>query len=260
MTYLDEIIKNKEREIAILKIEKPIASLTKSDLFNKKCNSMRDSILRSNNGIISEFKRKSPSKGFINEKADLESVVAQYQQSGAAAVSVLADKKFFAAQDDDHSKAARILSIPLFYKEFIIDEYQIFEAKSKGADAILLIAAILDQKKCEELAQTAKFLGMETVLEIHCKDEISLLNANINMAGINNRNLRTFETNIENSIQLSKEISDNFVKISESGISSPETVNILKNNGFKGFLIGENFMKTENPGLALQTFIKGIKK
>ena len=220
---------------------------------------MSKSILEGS-GIISEFKRRSPSKQVINHKDSVIEVVNDYQKAGASAISVLTDTKYFGGSIDDLIQARQHLNIPLLRKEFIIESYQIYEAKAFGADAILLIAAILSSKELIQFSELAHKLGLEVLLEVHNQEELSRSNLDdVDMVGVNNRNLKTFEVSLETSKQLASMISNEKVKISESGISSIEAIRSLKEFGYKGFLIGENFMKTENPGKSATEFIKSLE-
>lgn len=259
MNILDKIISYKHKEVFIDRDNTPIKKLEKSEFFERKCFSLKKIIKESNLGIISEFKRKSPSKGWFNSNINILSVVKDYESAGSSGISILTDKKFFYAEQNDLSIVRKNISIPILKKDFIIDLYQIFSAKSMGADVILLISEILSKKMINEFAKQAKNLGMEVIMELHSENEIDKINDNIDIIGINNRNLKTFEVNIESSIKLFSKIPDNFIKISESGISKPEDVIFLKNNiGFKGFLIGEIFMNSNNPGYSCKKFIKNI--
>lgn len=268
---LAEIIANKRQEVEELK-----ASTSKEELIkelgkclNRKTISARKALSESGSGIIAEFKRRSPSKGWIHPDAKIEKVVPEYCNSGASACSILTDSKFFGGNIEDFRKARELASIPLLRKDFIIDEYQIYESRIIGADVILLIAAALSPEECRTLAAKAKELGMETLLEIHKASELQHLSKDIDLLGINNRNLGTFHTDVQNSISLSADVkqylADNPEKhssplmVAESGISMPETVLSLREKGFKGFLIGEAFMKCDNPDLALQGFIEQIE-
>jgi indole-3-glycerol phosphate synthase len=209
-------------------------------------------------GIIAEFKKKSPSKGDINKYACVEDVTLGYMQAGASALSVLTDSDFFGGKNEDLTLARKYNFCPILRKDFIFDEYQIYEAKSIGADVILLIAEVLSENKIKELSAVAKSLGLEVLMEIHSKDQLSKLTNDIDIIGINNRNLKSFEVSIENSKELAQYLPKDILRISESGISSPKDVLELKEYGFKGFLIGERFMKTPRPQQACKTFIKQL--
>jgi len=259
MNILDKIVEHKHKEIAKRKIQYPIELLEQSIYFDSETFSLKEYIIREDkSGIIAEFKRKSPSKGLINELADVEQVTTGYVQAGVSALSVLTDSKFFGGSYNDLAEARKHNNCPILRKDFIIDEYQIIGAKSIGADAILLIAAILDKAQVKRLSEFAHSLQLEVLLEVHNKKELNVLNKNIDLVGVNNRNLKDFSVDINTSIQLSGLISDEFVKVSESGISKPESILKLRKHGYQGFLIGENFMKTKTPGIACKNFIKKL--
>ena len=258
MTILDKIIADKENEVAERKKLVSIDDLQASPYFSRKCISLKYSLLNSVSGIISEFKRKSPSKGWIHEDADVVEVTSGYNQAGAAGISILTDSKYFGGVAEDLIAARPHLSCPVLRKDFMIDEYQLYEAKAMGADVILLIAAALTVEKTEELALKAHDLGLEVLLEVHNQEELRHINKYVDLVGVNNRNLKTFEVNIDISLALAGLIPDKFVKISESGISLPETVVELRKAGYKGFLMGENFMKENDPALSLKGFIEKI--
>jgi indole-3-glycerol phosphate synthase len=261
MNILDTIIAEKHKEVAERKQLYPTKLLEKSLFFENKCISLKEYILRNDKyGIIAEFKHKSPSKGMINEYADIEKVSIGYMQAGASALSVLTDEKFFGGSSKDLTTARKFNFCPILRKDFIIDEYQIIEAKSIGADAILLIASVLSSKDINRLAQFAKSLGMEILLELHDNSELDRINQFTELVGVNNRNLKNFSVDINHSVKLAHSIPDNFVKIAESGISSVESLIDLKNNGFQGFLIGEKFMSSSRPEIACKDFITELKK
>ena len=258
MTILDKIIAEKRIEIAKRKSEKTISKLENELYFNRKCLSLKENLLKSDTGIIAEFKRKSPSKGWIHENADARIIPAGYCTAGASGISILTDEQFFGGTPQDLIAARPLVDCPVLRKEFIVDEYQLFEAKAMGADVILLIASALSVDETKDLAKQAKAHGMEILLEIHNKEELAHINEFVDIVGVNNRYLKTFEVSIDISKELADLIPDEFVKISESGISNPETVIELRKYGYKGFLMGENFMKTENPALSLKKFIELI--
>lgn len=259
MTILDTIIADKRKEVAQRKETITIDYLEQqNDSFSRNCISLRQSLLHSSSGIIAEFKRKSPSKGWIHEEADVNEITSSYCKNGASGISILTDFIHFGGKPADLIHARPQISCPILRKDFIIDEYQLFEAKSFGADVVLLIAAALTVKECCELAQKAKALGLEVLLEIHNAEELSHINQHVDIVGVNNRNLKTFEVSTAISLELVTQIPDEFVKISESGISDTETVRRLRQAGFRGFLMGENFMKEENPALALKRFIEAL--
>ncbi len=259
MSYLDTIVANKIEELKALKAQYNESYWERQPFFSRKCNSMRKSLELSDTGIISEFKRKSPSKGYIKEEADPSVIIPGYEENGASGVSILQDKKFFAGGYEDMLAVRSKVNLPLLFKEFIVDEYQLTMAKGCGADIVLLIASVLSTDECMRLARKTHELGMETLLELHENGETDHIDENIDVVGINNRNLKTFEVDLEASIRLCHEIPDDFLKISESGISMPDTVAMLRKEGFRGFLMGENFMKTENPPLSLKRFIEQVK-
>lgn len=261
MNILDKIVIEKRKEVAERKEQLPIATLENSLFYGRQTVSMKENILRKDKfGIISEFKRKSPSKGMINEFAEVEKVTAGYVQAGASALSVLTDEKFFGGSSKDLSTARKINACPIIRKDFIIDEYQIVEAKSIGADCILLIAAILTPKEVERLAKFAKSLNLEILLELHDEEELEHICNEVDLVGINNRNLKDFTVDINKSIEMAKRIPDDFVKVAESGISEVATILKFRENGFKGFLMGERFMHEEKPELACANFINELRK
>ncbi|MEN7551393.1 indole-3-glycerol phosphate synthase TrpC [Rapidithrix thailandica] len=261
MNILDKIILHKREEVALQKEKVSTNILESFPLFDRKPLSTKGSIRHpERSGIIAEFKRKSPSKGIINDRVLPQDITKAYQAAGASAVSVLTDQAFFAGSLDDLTAARQALQIPVLRKDFVIDEYQILEAKAYGADLILLIAANLEPQQTKQLAAFAKSLELEVLMEVHNREELELhTNEHLDIIGVNNRNLKTFEVSLDTSIELSELIPKDFVKISESGISEIENIVKLKDYGFEGFLIGENFMKQDNPGQACQDFIQALK-
>lgn len=259
MDILQKIIANKFKEVEAKKETVPLRILEKFPLFSKETKSLSEALKNSTTGIIAEHKRRSPSKSVINENVMLSSVVSGYEAAGASGISVLTDSNFFSGSLDDLLLAKNTVSIPLLRKEFIVDPYQIYEAKAYGADAILLIAACLSREELKQFSQLAKTLKLEVLLEVHNQDELekSLL-PNAAMIGVNNRNLKNFEVNIDLSKMMAGSIPPEFVKISESGISDIKTIKELRTYGYEGFLIGETFMKTENPGEAAKQFITSL--
>ena len=260
---LQEIIAHKRTEVEAQKKLLPLKVL--EDQLNlamqRPTSSMRQALADSPSGIIAEFKRKSPSKGWIFPDAEVSRVVPAYELAGASACSILTDSKFFGGSLDDLRQARKLVSLPLLRKEFILDAYQLLEARIAGADAVLLIAAVLSQQECAALARKAHELQLEVLLEIHEENELSHMNPFINMLGINNRNLGTFETSLEHSFKLAEklmQLNSSALLVSESGISRPSTVNELRRYGFRGFLIGETFMRGGSPGETLTQFLKGI--
>lgn len=257
---LQEIVAHKRMEIELLKQQLPERELhaTVERMMNDggEIPSMAKA-LKEGSGIISEFKRRSPSKGWIKEDADAAVIPLGYQDNGASAISILTDSRFFGGNDSDITTARQSgVTIPILYKNFVIDEYQLFRARSCGASAVLLIAACLGKEEYRKLLATAHSLGLEVLLEIHSERELEYAETMPDMCGINNRNLGTFVTDVQNSFRLAELLPKDAVTVSESGISNPETVIALKAAGFKGFLIGENFMKTADPARALGDFIQ----
>lgn len=261
MNILAEIAARKRTEVSESKARCPVAILERSPYFGRIAVSLAKSLLQpGSSGIIAEFKRKSPSKGMINAAATVEEVTAGYVRAGASAVSVLTDTGFFGGKNEDLVRARELNYCPILRKDFVVDPYQVIEAKSIGADAILLIAAILTPGETFKLASLARSLGMETILEVHSASELNCLNENISILGVNNRNLVDFTVSIDISLSLSEFISGGITAISESGIQNPADIKILKQAGYKGFLIGEQFMSAADPARACSEFISGIKQ
>lgn len=259
MNRLDEIVASKKREVAEKRELYPIKLLERSIYFNTPPLSLKTYIMRPDlNGIIAEFKRKSPSKGTINEFSKPDQVCLQYMQAGASALSVLTDKEFFGGASDDLIAARKFNYCPILRKDFIIDEYQVVESKSIGADAILLIAEILTKKELAELSDLASSLGLEVLHEVHSRKSIDKLPSQVSIVGINNRNLNTFHVSINHAASLVSNLPGDVVKVAESGITSPEMLLTLKSIGFNGFLIGEKFMREASPGKACQAFINRL--
>ena len=241
---LEQIIAHKHEEVAALYAKKP---------------SLREALLQSNIGIIAEFKRRSPSKGWIKEDGRADIIPLSYQQNGAAALSILTDEHFFGGHDEFIRTARRSgVTLPILYKNFVIDEVQLYAAALCGASAVLLIAACLSRSLCRDLIATAHRLGLEVLLEMHSEAELEYADLGPDLCGINNRNLGSFVTDVDNSFRLAELLPCDAVKVSESGISNPETVRLLRQAGFRGFLIGEIFMKTADPGQALNDFISKL--
>lgn len=258
MTILDKIIAHKKIEVSASKAIVTVEELKEQDMFKRETYSLRKFLLdESRTGIIAEFKRQSPSKGIINDKADVVDVTAGYTKYGASCLSVLTDEIFFGGSMNDLKKA-RINQIPILRKDFMIDEYQLVEAKAMGADVILLIAACLTPQRVKEMAVYAKEMGLEVLLEIHSEDELQHICEETDIVGVNNRDLKTFTVDIQRSIELSKKIPAGKIKIAESGIHDIETIYTLRNAGFRGFLIGENFMKQPDPTIAFAEFVKQL--
>ena len=241
---LQEIIAHKHQEMERLYAPKP---------------SLSQALLNSATGIIAEFKRRSPSRGWIKEDGCADIIPLSYQQNGAAALSILTDEHYFGGCDDFIRQARQSgVTLPIFYKNFIIDEAQLYAAALCGASAVLLIAACLTKAQCKSLMDKAHVLGLEVLLEMHSEQELEYADLQPDLCGINNRNLGSFQTDVENSFHLAKLLPKEAVKVSESGISNPDTVKALRQAGFRGFLIGENYMKTADPGLTLNEFISKL--
>ncbi|MEP6951963.1 MAG: indole-3-glycerol phosphate synthase TrpC [Ginsengibacter sp.] len=259
MNILDTIIAKKKIEVTKRKRDKGISELKNEPLFKNKTLSFRDFLLREDKtGIIAEFKRKSPSKGILNNTSTVREVTAAYAKYGASAISVLTDEEFFGGSLNDLLEST-INEVPLLRKDFIIDEYQVIESKAFGAEVILLIAACLEKGDVKTLAALAKNIGLNVLLEIHNEQELGHICSDVDVVGVNNRDLRTFTVDINRSIELGKQIDGNTIKISESGIDNISSIELLREHGFKGFLIGEKFMKEKNPGLAFQNFAGKLK-
>ncbi len=237
----------------------PISQLENSLLFGRETVSLASSLSKSETGIIAEHKRRSPSKSVINQKLSIQDVALGYENAGVCGMSILTDGKYFGGSLDDLILARAMVELPLLRKEFIIDEYQILEAKAYGADVILLISAILAKEEIQALSKFAKSLGLDVLLEVHNETELQKsLMPSLDMLGVNNRNLKTFEVSLDTSKSLSEKIPDDFIKVSESGISNVEAIKELKKYGYRGFLIGENFMKTDDPGKSATEFITNL--
>lgn len=276
MDILSEIIAHKRTEVELQKqsvspeqLREQVQKLMGSSSVPR--HSMRQALASSPTGIIAEFKRRSPSKGWIYETAKAEEIPAAYETAGASALSILTDEKFFGGSLRDISTARPLVDIPILRKDFIIDEYQLLQARTVGADAVLLIAACLTQKECTTLTTQAHALGLEVLLEIHNPSELPYINKEVDMLGVNNRNLGTFVTDVKNSFRIARQLQQAIgskkgasdvrnmpILVSESGISHPETIRSLRAAGFRGFLIGEAFMKTDRPGDTLKDFISPI--
>lgn len=276
MDILSEIIAHKRTEVELQKqsvspeqLREQVQKLMGSSSVPR--HSMRQALASSPTGIIAEFKRRSPSKGWIYETAKAEEIPAAYETAGASALSILTDEKFFGGSLRDISTARPLVDIPILRKDFIIDEYQLLQARIVGADAVLLIAACLTQKECTTLTTQAHALGLEVLLEIHNPSELPYINKEVDMLGVNNRNLGTFVTDVKNSFRIARQLQQAIgskkgasdvrnmpILVSESGISHPETIRSLRAAGFRGFLIGEAFMKTDYPGDTLKDFISPI--
>ena len=261
MNILNKIVADKYKEVDLKKSIVSTLQLEQSVLFNRTGKSLAESLKKSATGIIAEHKRRSPSKGTINQNTNVGQVAISYENAGVCGMSVLTDIKYFGGSLEDLILARASVTMPLLRKEFIIDEYQILEAKAHGADVILLIAAVLTKSEIKNLAELAKSIGLDVLLEVHNEEELQKsIMPSLDMLGVNNRNLKTFAVNLETSKILSNLIPDDFVKVSESGISTIEAIKDLKEFGYQGFLIGENFMKTDNPGKSAKDFINKLKK
>ncbi len=259
MNILDKIIADKRKEVDLKKSLLPNSQWEASALFGRETTSLANALRNSSSGIIAEHKRRSPSKSTINQNTNVGQVARGYEKAGVCGMSVLTDIKYFGGSLEDLLLARACVEMPLLRKEFIIDEYQILEAKAHGADVILLIAAILTRDEIKVFSDLAKSLNLDVLLEVHNEEELQKsLMPSLDMLGVNNRNLKTFEVSLETSKSLSKLIPDEFVKVSESGISSIEAIQGLKQYGYQGFLIGENFMKTDNPGESAKKFIEQL--
>jgi len=260
MNILDKIVLRKKEEVALAKQSVSVKQLEAGLYFNRNPYVFKDFLLdEKRTGIIAEFKRRSPSKGVINDQVKVEDVTRAYAAAGASALSVLTDVDFFGGHNNDLLAARAANEIPVLRKDFMIDEYQILEAKALGADIILLIAAILTPAEIKNFSSLAKSLGLNVLLEVHNLEELARsICKDLDAIGVNNRNLADFTVNIQTSFDLVNQIPDEFMKISESAISAPQTINELRAAGFNGFLIGENFMKTANPGQAMEEFSKQL--
>lgn len=261
MNILDKIVADKSVEVKLRKQLIPISQLEQSVLFNRETISLAKKLKNSTTGIIAEHKRRSPSKSVINQNLNVFDVAKGYEKAGVCGMSVLTDAKYFGGSLDDLLTARASCNLPLLRKEFIIDEYQILEAKAYGADVILLIAAILTKEEIKTFSRLAKSLNLDVLLEVHNEEELQKsIMPSLDMLGVNNRNLKTFEVSLDTSKKLSQLIPNDFVKVSESGISNIEAIKELQPFGYKGFLIGENFMKTENAGKSAEEFINKLKE
>lgn len=260
MTILEKIIENKKKELSILERLTPLKELEKSGYFKRQPYSLSSFIAdKSKTGIISEFKRKSPSKGVINSFSLPGDVVSGYFREGASGVSILTDTRFFGGSVSDLMIVRDKSEFPILRKDFIIDEYQVIESKSVGADTILLIAAVLTGSEILKFSEVARSLGMEVLLEVHTPEELDKVNPFVNIIGVNNRNLKTFEVDIETSIKTAGKIPSGYCKISESGISYASAIKNLRSHGFDGFLIGEKFMSSPDPVKAFSDFVLELK-
>ncbi|MEP0987916.1 indole-3-glycerol phosphate synthase TrpC [Ekhidna sp.] len=260
MDILSEIIANKKKEVKAQKELYPIKLLEKSVFFEGEPVSLIKYLKRPDkSGVIAEIKRKSPSKGIINEHVSIERTSIGYMQAGASGLSILTDNHYFGGSAEDLKVARSFNFCPILRKDFMIDEYQVIEAKSLGADVILLIASVLDKKEIEKLGGLAQSLGMQVLLEVHNEKElINSISEKVNLIGVNNRDLKTFKTDVKTSFDLADKIPSEFLKVSESGLSEPQTIKDLKACGYQGFLMGETFMKNGRPERAAKEFIKQL--
>ena len=260
MNILDKIVADKRVEVNLRKSLIPTNQLEQSVLFERETISLANKLKNSSTGIIAEHKRRSPSKSVINQSLNVQDVATGYEQAGVCGMSVLTDAKYFGGSLDDLLTARASCNLPLLRKEFIIDEYQLLEARAYGADVILLIAAILTREEIKRFSEFAKSLHLDVLLEVHNEEELhKSIMPSLDMLGVNNRNLKTFDVSLETSKILSTQIPDDFVKVSESGISNVEAIKELKPYGYQGFLIGENFMKTNDAGKSAMQFIKDLE-
>ena len=259
MSILQKIVDRKKEEVAQRKRSSPKEILVSTPYFVRRTISLVEGLqLPGASGIIAEFKRRSPSKGIINDKADPVKVTAGYQLAGASAVSILTDSDFFGGSENDLRACRETLQIPILRKDFIIDPYQLLEARAIGADLILLIAACLSPQQVNGLAEEAHGLGLEVLLELHDEDELAHVSSNIDLVGINNRSLKTFDVDIQRSLRMASSLPSDMPKVAESGIDDPAQVNMFRSHGYQAFLIGENFMKHSEPEKALKDFINNI--
>lgn len=260
MNILDKIVADKRIEVTFRKQLIPVSQLEQSVLFERPTISLALKLKNSTTGIIAEHKRRSPSKSVINQNLNVFDVAKGYENAGVCGMSVLTDSKYFGGSLDDLLIARASCNLPLLRKEFIIDEYQILEAKAYGADVILLIAAILTKEEIKQFSEFAKSLNLDVLLEVHNEEELhKSIMPSLDMFGVNNRNLKTFDVSLDTSKTLSQIMPNEFVKVSESGISSVDAIKELQPFGYKGFLIGENFMKTDDAGKSAAKFIKDLK-
>lgn len=258
MNILQQIIMHKQSEVADLKQTVSIGELMDRPGYSRKCYSLVNR-LKHQSGVIAEFKRRSPSKGAINMEADPVDVARGYEEGGATGMSILTDTHFFGGRSNDLEAVRNAVDLPLLRKDFIIDRYQLIEAKAMGADVVLLIAANLDVGQCADLASEARSLGLEVLLELHAEEELGHVNSNVSMVGINNRNLKTFEVDIAHSIRMAEQLPRDTIRIAESGLSDLNNILRLREHGFQGFLIGEYFMKTTDPAATCRALIQSMK-
>ena len=258
MTILDKIIERKKQEVAESKTKTSVEQLKDSEFFGRKTFSLKET-LKFKSGIIAEFKRQSPSKGIINDKISPLEVLSAYEKFGASAISILTDKDFFGGSFEDILSVRNRINIPILRKDFMIDEYQFYEAKSIGADVILLIASCLSPIQVSEFTDLAHQLNLEVLLEIHSEEELAHINKNVDFVGINNRNLKDFKVDLQHSVNLKNQLPNDILSIAESGIYNEEDFKFLRDKGFDGFLMGEYFMKNDNPGKKFGEFIQEVR-
>ena len=258
MNILDKIIEHKKIEVAEAKRKVSLEELQDAEFFNRKTFSLKESV-KSGSGIIAEFKRQSPSKGIINDYVEVLDVAKSYEQFGASGISILTDNQFFGGNLEDLLQVRNEIAIPILRKDFMIDEYQFYEAKANGADVILLIASCLSPLQVQEFTELSHELGLEVLLEIHTERELKQFNKNIDLVGINNRNLKDFRVDLQHSVNLKNLLPKEILPIAESGIYSIEDYQFLKQKGFDGFLMGEYFMRNKNPGNAFEDFIVEVR-
>lgn len=257
MTILDKIIERKKQEITFSKSNVSVEELKNSEFFGRETFSLKESV-KKRNGIIAEFKRQSPSKGIINDKVSPLEVVSKYEEFGASGISILTDKDFFGGNFEDILNVRKSVNIPILRKDFMVDEYQFYEAKSIGADVVLLIAACLSPTQVQEFTELAHQLNLEVLLEIHTEEELKNFNQNIDLVGINNRNLKDFKVDLQHSVNLKNLLPKGTLSVAESGIYNAEDFKFLKEKGFDAFLMGEYFMKNENPGNKFREFVSNV--
>lgn len=261
MNILEKIALHKRQEVRLLRDQRSWKDLEGMPGFKRPTYSLKNELNSSKTGIITEFKRRSPSKPDINVKAQVKKIVPAYDTGGASGISILTDSHFFGGSNLDLQEGRDLTNLPLLRKDFILDEFQILETKAIGTDVLLLIAAILNPKKIRTFTRTAKDLGLEVLLEVHTMEELhENLHPDIDLVGVNNRNLKTFEVDLENSLRIIEQIPEEFPKIAESGLREVPVVRELRQQGFNGFLMGENFMKTKDPGAAAAEFIKNLSR
>ncbi len=259
MNILDRIVAAKRTENEVRKNNCPVHELERSAHFDKPVLSFFDSLIKKEPSVIAEFKRKSPSKGIINNKAEVEQVASGYYSAGVSAMSVLTDSGFFGGSEDDLGKVAKLSLLPLLRKEFIIDEYQVIESKAIGASAILLIGAILSKSESKKLSSLAKNIGLEVLFEIHDESDLEKMDTEVRIAGVNNRDLKSFDINMDNSLRLLNMIPHECLKVAESGFRTVKDVIEMYSHGYDAFLIGERFMRSENPSESAAEFMKDLK-